>query len=228
MVQPQGFCLAAGAFPAMLKSVQETESERNSVFVNNNNYTRSRLAIFCMVMAGQLCYNTKVKSIYFLMLMIFFRERLEMKCPFCGYSESKVIDSRPAEEGTTIRRRRECLACQKRFTTYEIIERLPLVVVKRDGSRQTFDRVKLINGMVRACEKRPVTLAQLEAIADDIEQELQSSLEREISTVAIGEMVMSRLKELDEVAYVRFASVYRSFKDINTFMEELSKLLSDK
>lgn len=151
-----------------------------------------------------------------------------MKCPFCGYSESKVIDSRPAEEGTTIRRRRECLACQKRFTTYEIIERLPLVVVKRDGSRQTFDRVKLINGMVRACEKRPVTLAQLEAIADDIEQELQSSLEREISTVAIGEMVMGRLKELDEVAYVRFASVYRSFKDINTFMEELSKLLSDK
>ena len=151
-----------------------------------------------------------------------------MKCPFCGYTESKVIDSRPAEEGATIRRRRECLACQKRFTTYEIIERLPLVVVKRDGSRQTFDRVKLINGMVRACEKRPVTLAQLEGIADDIEQELQSSLEREVSTVAIGEMVMSRLKEVDEVAYVRFASVYRSFKDINTFMEELTKLLSDK
>ena len=151
-----------------------------------------------------------------------------MKCPFCGYTESKVIDSRPAEEGATIRRRRECLGCQRRFTTYEIMERLPLVVVKRDGSRQTFDRVKLINGMVRACEKRPVTLAQLEAIADDIEQELQSSLEREISTVAIGEMVMSRLKEVDEVAYVRFASVYRSFKDINTFMEELTKLLSDK
>ena len=151
-----------------------------------------------------------------------------MKGPFCGYSESKVIDSRPAEEGATIRRRRECLACQKRFTTYEIVERLPLVVVKRDSSRQTFDRVKLINGMVRACEKRPVTLSQLEAIADDIEQELQSSLEREISTVAIGEMVMSRLKAIDEVAYVRFASVYRSFKDINTFMEELSKLLSDK
>ena len=151
-----------------------------------------------------------------------------MKCPFCGYSESKVIDSRPAEEGATIRRRRECLDCQRRFTTYEIVERLPLVVVKRDSSRQTFDRVKLINGMVRACEKRPVTLSQLEAIADDIEQELQSSLEREISTVAIGEMVMSRLKAIDEVAYVRFASVYRSFKDINTFMEELSKLLSDK
>ena len=151
-----------------------------------------------------------------------------MKCPFCGYTESKVIDSRPAEEGATIRRRRECLACQKRFTTYEIIERLPLVVVKRDGSRQTFDRVKLINGMVRACEKRPVSLSQLESIADDIEQELQSSLEREVSTVAIGEMVMSRLKAVDEVAYVRFASVYRSFKDINTFMDELSKLLTDK
>ncbi len=151
-----------------------------------------------------------------------------MKCPFCGFLESKVIDSRPAEEGSTIRRRRECLACQTRFTTYEIIEHLPLVVVKRDGSRQTFDRVKLINGMVRACEKRPVPLAQLEKIADEIEQELQSALEREISTVDIGEMVMRRIKEVDEVAYVRFASVYRSFKDINTFMEELTKLLSDK
>lgn len=151
-----------------------------------------------------------------------------MKCPFCAYSESKVIDSRPAEEGATIRRRRECLACQKRFTTYEIIERLPLVVIKRDGSRQSFDRVKLINGMVRACEKRPVSLAQLEKIADEIETELQSHLEREVSTVEIGEMVMSRIRKVDEVAYVRFASVYRSFKDINTFMEELSKLLSDK
>ena len=149
-----------------------------------------------------------------------------MKCPFCAYLESKVIDSRPAEEGATIRRRRECLACQKRFTTYEIIERLPLVVIKRDGSRQTFDKVKLINGMVRACEKRPVALSQLEAIADEIEQELQSHLEREISTVEIGEMVMNRLKDIDEVAYVRFASVYRSFKDINTFMEELTKLLN--
>ena len=151
-----------------------------------------------------------------------------MKCPFCGYSDSKVIDSRPAEEGSTIRRRRECLACQKRFTTYEIIERLPLVVIKRDGSRQSFDKVKLINGMVRACEKRPVTLSQLEAIADEIEQELQSGLEREVRTVDIGEMVMARLKDVDEVAYVRFASVYRSFKDINTFMEELSKLLTEK
>lgn len=151
-----------------------------------------------------------------------------MKCPFCGYTESKVIDSRPAEEGATIRRRRECFACQKRFTTYEIIERFPLVVIKRDGSRQSFDKVKLINGMVRACEKRPVTLDQLEKIADDIEQELQSNLEREISTVQIGEMVMEQLKNIDEVAYVRFASVYRSFKDINTFMEELSKLLTEK
>ena len=151
-----------------------------------------------------------------------------MKCPFCAYTESKVIDSRPAEEGATIRRRRECLACQKRFTTYEIIERLPLVVIKRDGSRQSFDKVKLINGMVRACEKRPVSLSQLENIADEIEQELQSGLEREVRTVDIGEMVMSRLKDVDEVAYVRFASVYRSFKDINTFMEELSKLLTEK
>ena len=151
-----------------------------------------------------------------------------MKCPFCGYSDSKVIDSRPAEEGATIRRRRECLACQKRFTTYEIIERLPLVVIKRDGSRQSFDKVKLINGMVRACEKRPVSLSQLETIADEIEQELQSGLEREVKTVDIGEMVMTRLKDVDEVAYVRFASVYRSFKDINTFMEELSKLLLEK
>ena len=151
-----------------------------------------------------------------------------MKCPFCDSPDTKVIDSRPTEEGHAIRRRRGCDRCNKRFTTYEIIERLPLVVVKRDGSRQTFDRVKLINGMVRACEKRPVSLSQLESIADDIEQELQSSLEREVSTVAIGEMVMSRLKAVDEVAYVRFASVYRSFKDINTFMEELTKLLSDK
>ena len=123
---------------------------------------------------------------------------------------------------------RECLACQKRFTTYEIIERLPLVVIKRDGSRQTFDKVKLINGMVRACEKRPVALTSLEQIADEIEQELQSNLEREISTTEIGEMVMDRLKDVDEVAYVRFASVYRSFKDINTFMEELTKLLKQK
>lgn len=151
-----------------------------------------------------------------------------MKCPFCGYTDSKVIDSRPAEDGTTIRRRRECLDCQKRFTTYEVIERMPLVVIKRDGSRQSFDKVKIINGLVRACEKRPVTMTQIEGLASDIEQELRGRLESEVSSETIGEMVMARLKELDEVAYVRFASVYRSFKDINTFMEELTKLLGDK
>ena len=151
-----------------------------------------------------------------------------MRCPYCGYGESKVIDSRPADEGSTIRRRRECLMCAKRFTTYEKVERMPLVVVKRDGSRQTFDKVKLINGMVRACEKRPVPLDKIEAIAIAIETELQSALEREVTTAEVGDMVMERLKDLDEVAYVRFASVYRQFKDINTFMEELSKLLGDK
>ena len=151
-----------------------------------------------------------------------------MKCPYCGYQESKVIDSRPAEEGATIRRRRECLTCQKRFTTYEIMERLPLVVIKRDGSRQTFDKMKLLNGMIRACEKRPVPMQELETIAGEIEQELQNALEREVKTSEVGELVMSRLKTLDEVAYVRFASVYRQFKDINTFMDELTKLLGDK
>ena len=150
-----------------------------------------------------------------------------MKCPYCGTNDSKVIDSRPAEEGTTIRRRRECLACKKRFTTYEVIERMPLVVIKRDGSRQSFDKIKLINGMVRACEKRPVTLSQLEAIADSIEQDLQRGVEREISSSDIGEMVMVRLKDVDEVAYVRFASVYRSFKDINSFMDELKRLMME-
>ena len=151
-----------------------------------------------------------------------------MKCPYCGYAESKVIDSRPAEEGATIRRRRECLACNRRFTTYEIMERLPIVVVKRDGSRQAFDKMKVMNGMIRACEKRPVALSSMEQVADEIETELQSSLEREVSTTEIGEMVMKRLKDLDEVAYVRFASVYRQFKDINTFMDELTKLLGSR
>ena len=151
-----------------------------------------------------------------------------MKCPFCGYTDSKVIDSRPAEDGTTIRRRRECLECQKRFTTYEIIERMPLVVIKRDGSRESFDKVKIINGVIRACEKRPVTMTQIENLAADIELELRGRLESEVKSEAIGEMVMARLKDLDEVAYVRFASVYRSFKDINTFMEELTKLLGDR
>ena len=151
-----------------------------------------------------------------------------MKCPFCNYSESKVIDSRPAEEGATIRRRRECLACQKRFTTYEIVERLPLLVIKKDGSRQSFDKVKLLNGMVRACEKRPVSLETLEHIVDEIEVLLQNSLDREVPSHMIGTYAMEKLKTVDEVAYVRFASVYRQFKDINTFMEELSKIINSK
>ena len=151
-----------------------------------------------------------------------------MKCPYCGYSESKVIDSRPAEEGTTIRRRRECLACSRRFTTYEIMERMPLVVIKRDGSRQAFDKMKIMNGIQRSCEKRPVPVADMERMATEIEQELQNSLERETSTEVIGEKVMEKLKAADEVAYVRFASVYRQFKDINTFMDELTKLLGNQ
>ena len=151
-----------------------------------------------------------------------------MKCPYCGFKESKVVDSRPADEGSSIRRRRECLSCGKRFTTYETVESMPMVVIKRDGSRQTFDRRKLVNGMLRACEKRPVSLAQLEKIGEEIEQELQNSLEREISTERVGELVMDKLKSVDEVAYVRFASVYRQFKDINTFMEELNSLIKEK
>ena len=151
-----------------------------------------------------------------------------MKCPYCGYKESRVVDSRPADEGNSIRRRRECLSCEKRFTTYETMESLPMVVIKKDGSRQTFDRSKVLNGMIRACEKRPVPLAELERLTDEIEQTLQNSLEREVSTEAIGEQVMEKLKGVDEVAYVRFASVYRQFKDINTFMSELNKLLAEK
>ena len=151
-----------------------------------------------------------------------------MKCPFCGYEESKVIDSRPTDEGEKIRRRRECISCAKRFTTYEIIESVPIVVVKKDKSRQAFDRVKLFNGMLRACEKRPVSIEQLDKVVSEIEAELQNSLDREVTSVHIGELVMERLKELDEVAYVRFSSVYRQFKDINTFMDELAKLLGEK
>ena len=151
-----------------------------------------------------------------------------MKCPYCGHPESKVIDSRPADENASIRRRRECLSCARRFTTYETVESLPMVVIKKDGSRQSFDRQKMLRGMIRACEKRPVTLAELERIADEIEQELQNSMEREIRTEAIGEKVMERLRKVDQVAYVRFASVYRQFKDIDTFMTELNKLLAEK
>ena len=148
-----------------------------------------------------------------------------MKCPFCGFEESKVIDSRPTDEGERIRRRRECLQCQKRFTTYEIIESLPIIVIKKDRSREVFNRDKLLNGLMRACEKRPVSIDTLEKIIDDIEANLQNSLDREVTSEKIGELVMDKLKTIDEVAYVRFASVYRQFKDINTFMSELSKLL---
>ena len=151
-----------------------------------------------------------------------------MKCPYCGYQESKVVDSRHSDDSTSIRRRRECLSCQKRFTTYETVESLPMIVVKKDNSRQSFDRNKVLNGMVRACEKRPVSMAELERAADEIEQIIQNSLDREVSTAHIGELVMERLKPLDEVAYVRFASVYRQFKDINSFMQELNKILAEK
>ena len=151
-----------------------------------------------------------------------------MKCPYCGYEESKVIDSRPADDGERIRRRRECLGCNKRFTTHEVIETVPIIVVKRDKSRETFDRNKLTAGIIRACEKRPVSLESIEQIVTDIETKLQNSLDREVTSKAIGEYVMEHLKNVDEVAYVRFASVYRQFKDINTFMEELNKLLQEK
>ena len=151
-----------------------------------------------------------------------------MKCPFCACEESKVIDSRPTDEGERIRRRRECTSCGKRFTTYEIIESVPVIVVKKDRSREVFDRNKLFSGMLRACEKRPVSLDAIEQAVDEIENSLQNSLDREVTSQRIGEMAMEKLKALDEVAYVRFASVYRQFKDINTFMEELAKLLSEK
>jgi len=151
-----------------------------------------------------------------------------MKCPFCGFEESKVIDSRPTDEGERIRRRRECIQCAKRFTTYEIIESVPLIVVKKDKSRESFSREKLMRGMLKSCEKRPVTAADLENVVSDIEIALQNSLDREVTSERIGELAMERLRELDEVSYVRFASVYRHFKDINTFMEELSKILNEK
>ena len=151
-----------------------------------------------------------------------------MKCPFCGYSESKVIDSRPTDEGERIRRRREGMNCAKRFTTYEIIESVPIIVVKKDKSREAFDRNKLFNGLLRACEKRPVSIETIERIVDEIETTLQNSLDREVTSIHIGELAMDKLKDTDEVAYVRFASVYRQFKDINTFMDELAKLLGEK
>ena len=147
-----------------------------------------------------------------------------MKCPVCGYTESKVIDSRPSEEGSSIRRRRECLSCQNRFTTYEKIETLPLLVIKKDRPRELFDKNKLLSGIIKACHKRTVTMEQMEEVATEIEAELQNSLTREISSQRIGVLVMDKLKSLDPVAYVRFASVYREFKDLDTFMRELEQL----
>ena len=147
-----------------------------------------------------------------------------MKCPFCGDVESKVVDSRRSEDGDSIRRRRECLGCQRRFTTYEIVESLPIIVVKRDGTRQSFDRNKILNSMMRAFDKRKVEVAQLERITTEIEQTIQNTLEREVSTDKIGEMVMERIKPLDEVAYIRFASVYRRFQDVGSFVAEINQL----
>ena len=150
-----------------------------------------------------------------------------MKCPFCGFDEDRVIDSRPTDEASAIRRRRECSKCLKRFTTYEKIESIPIMVIKKDKTIETFNREKLMKGLLKACEKRPVSINQLEKLVDDIESFFSNSLRREISSNEIGEIIMSKLKKLDEVAYVRFASVYRQFKDVNTFMDELSKLIKD-
>ena len=151
-----------------------------------------------------------------------------MRCPFCGDQESKVIDSRRSEDGNSIRRRRECLACLRRFTTYEIVESLPIIVVKRDGTRQSFDRAKVLNSMVRAFDKRQVDVSDLDRITTEIEQCIQNTLEREVSTDKIGEMVMARLKPIDEVAYIRFASVYRRFQDVSGFVHEINKFLEEK
>ena len=151
-----------------------------------------------------------------------------MKCPYCGCEDSKVIDSRPTDEGERIRLRRECTKCGKRFTTYEIIETVPLIVVKKDGTRESFDRVKLFNGLLRACEKRPVPVETIEKAVTDIESSLQNSLEKEVTSGKIGELAMEKLKDIDEVAYVRFASVYRQFKDVSTFVDEVTKLLNEK
>ena len=150
-----------------------------------------------------------------------------MKCPFCNTEDSKVIDSRPTDEGERIRRRRECLACAKRFTTYEVIESLPIIVMKKDKSRETFNRDKLMNGILRACEKRPISINTLDNMIDEIEATIQNTLDREVTSDKIGELVMEKLKNIDEVAYIRFASVYRKFKDISTFMEELNKLIAE-
>ncbi|EFR32859.1 MAG: transcriptional regulator NrdR [Peptoniphilus harei] len=151
-----------------------------------------------------------------------------MKCPFCGYDDSKVLDTRPTDEGNTIRRRRECLKCQKRFTTYEKIEQSPIMVIKKDGNRQAFDREKIIRGMIKSCEKRPVSAADIEEAVNNIEKKIENSMKKEISSLEVGEMVMDELKDLDEVSYVRFASVYREFKDLQSFIDELENFVKKK
>jgi transcriptional repressor NrdR len=151
-----------------------------------------------------------------------------MRCPFCGHVESKVIDSRESKKGVSIRRRRECLACKRRFTTYEKIEEIPYMIIKKDGSRQLFDRQKLLRGMLKACEKRPIAVSKLEEIIEEIEAMLQERPEKEMKAAAIGQFVMDRLKALDKVAYVRFASVYREFRDVMEFKQELENLLKEK
>lgn len=151
-----------------------------------------------------------------------------MNCPFCSHHESKVVDSRPTDEGQAIRRRRECMVCSKRFTTYEKVDEIPLIVVKKNGNREPYNRNKILNGVIRSCEKRPVSLKEIEELVDGIEKQIYNMMEREISTELIGNLVIDKIKDLDEVAYVRFASVYREFKDINTFMDEVKKILSEK
>lgn len=151
-----------------------------------------------------------------------------MKCPYCEYLESKVIDSRQIDDGASIRRRRECLKCEKRFTTYEQVESVPLIVIKKDGKRQSYDRQKLLNGILRACEKTNVTYAQIESLVNEVESALSSMYDREIPSTEIGELVMDKLKKLNDIAYVRFASVYREFRDVNSFMDELSSLIHKK
>lgn len=151
-----------------------------------------------------------------------------MKCPFCGCDDSKVLDTRPTDEGYTIRRRRECLSCQKRFTTYEKIEKSPIMVIKKDGNRQAFDREKIIRGMIKSCEKRPVSISEIEDAVNNIEKKIENSMRKEIISLEIGDMVMDELKDLDEVSYVRFASVYREFKDLQSFMDELKNFVKKK
>jgi len=151
-----------------------------------------------------------------------------MKCPFCNYNEDKVIDSRSTQEDSSIRRRRECLRCGRRFTTYEYIEKIPLMIVKKDGRREPFSRNKIIDGLVKACQKRPVSIAQMESLADEVNKEIQKKYDREIDAKVIGEVVMDKLSKLDDVAYVRFASVYRQFKDVNEFMRELKGVLNKR